>query len=94
MILTNPGGPGGSGIQSVEFSGMETQDITGKNWDIVLWDPRGIGLALPSANCSLGLPFPFRKRDTLPKIYGPELADSYREENFSESIELERPAKL
>ena len=34
-ILTNPRGPGGSGIQSIEFSGTEIQDITGTNWDII-----------------------------------------------------------
>jgi pimeloyl-ACP methyl ester carboxylesterase len=88
MILTNPGGPGGSGIQMVQNSGTGIQELTGTNWDIVSWDPRGIGQALPSANCSLGLPWPVRKRDTLPKIYGPELADSFWEENFSESIEI------
>jgi pimeloyl-ACP methyl ester carboxylesterase len=89
MILTNPGGPGGAGVQSMIWgAGTSIQALTGTNWDIVSWDPRGIGLALPSANCSLGgLPGPNRKRDTLPKIYGHELADSYWEENFSESIE-------
>jgi pimeloyl-ACP methyl ester carboxylesterase len=74
--------------QMIQGTGTLIQDVTGTNWDIVSWDPRGIGLALPSANCSLGLPTPVRRRNTLPKIYGHELADSYWEVQFSESIKI------
>ena len=55
-LLTNPGGPGGSGLDYLflePFSG----DIA-KRFDIVSWDPRGVGRSSPvrmrcSAKCTM-----------------------------------------
>ncbi|KAJ3105187.1 hypothetical protein HDU96_008671 [Phlyctochytrium bullatum] len=41
-ILINPGGPGGSGVDTVLYGGESTSRITGGQYDIVGFDPRGI----------------------------------------------------
>ena len=88
MVLTNPGGPGGSGVQFVLDSGVELQTIIGTNYDVVAWDPRGIGASIPSANCS-ALPPPKsltrNSRRALPPIYGPELANSFFVDTFADA---------
>ncbi len=57
VILLNPGGPGGSGIELVEdFSliGNIPEDITAA-FDIIGFDPRGIGNSTPADCNNLGL---------------------------------------
>ncbi|OBZ74761.1 hypothetical protein A0H81_05698 [Grifola frondosa] len=44
-LFTNPGGPGGSGIDWVDSTGEELLNFTGGHYDIVSWDPRGVGPA-------------------------------------------------
>ncbi len=47
VLLTNPGGPGGSGL---EFMNDASQVFDGKvldNFDIISWDPRGVGKSAP-----------------------------------------------
>ncbi|MCJ1448138.1 MAG: hypothetical protein MMC23_008652 [Stictis urceolatum] len=53
MILINPGGPGGSGVNEVRGNGTLIQAIVGTNWDIVGFDPRGMWLSEPKAYCPL-----------------------------------------
>lgn len=44
-IIVNFGGPGGSGIKSfVGGKGDEIQGDVGEDWDLVSFDPRGVGL--------------------------------------------------
>jgi pimeloyl-ACP methyl ester carboxylesterase len=55
-IITNPGGPGGSGVNSVGGIAAEamqlTADIDGeKHYEILSFDPRGVGESVPSADC-------------------------------------------
>lgn len=65
-ILLNPGGPGGSGVDLVKERGLAIQTIvdspidpgsespensTSKFYDIVGFDPRGIGQTTPGAHC-------------------------------------------
>jgi pimeloyl-ACP methyl ester carboxylesterase len=85
MILGNPGGPGGSGISFLFELASFAVPILGSNFDLVSWDPRGIGYALPSANCTLSgnLTTPALKRRAFDKIYGPELAPEYFENNYA-----------
>lgn len=50
-VFFNPGGPGGSGIWALKDHGKQLQTIVGKNYDIVTFDPRGIGASVPRLQC-------------------------------------------
>lgn len=63
--MTNPGGPGGSGLSQVLRNGKATQVIVDseldpsdatpqsqhKYYDVIAFDPRGIGQTMPSVQC-------------------------------------------
>ncbi|KAL0934997.1 uncharacterized protein CTRU02_209588 [Colletotrichum truncatum] len=68
MILINPGGPGGSGIELARSSAIQIQPILGSNYDIVGFDPRGIGLSEPRASCSAGNSTRRRKTRNVPRL--------------------------
>ncbi|KAL7940662.1 TAP-like domain-containing protein [Trichoderma barbatum] len=57
-IFTNPGGPGSSGTDFVTSIGhhlQETFDRPGKkHYEILSWDPRGVGETTPRAQCFPG----------------------------------------
>ncbi|KAL0069162.1 hypothetical protein AAF712_003850 [Marasmius tenuissimus] len=46
-IFFNPGGPGGSGVELVIARGAGLQKIVGTQFDVVSFDPRGIGATTP-----------------------------------------------
>jgi pimeloyl-ACP methyl ester carboxylesterase len=56
-ILLNPGGPGGSGIELVLRVGkhassvVDTNTTEGKYFDLISFDPRGVGLSSPRVDC-------------------------------------------
>ncbi|KAJ0413842.1 hypothetical protein BJY00DRAFT_321540 [Aspergillus carlsbadensis] len=51
-LLTNPGGPGSSGIDFLlNGAGEGISTITGGVYDIISWDPRGVGSAVPLLQC-------------------------------------------
>ncbi|VUC27330.1 unnamed protein product [Clonostachys rosea] len=52
-VFTNPGGPSGSGIRLVLTLGGQTQKILdgNKKYEILSFDPRGVGLSTPNADC-------------------------------------------
>ncbi|KAG8934453.1 hypothetical protein FRC02_009921 [Tulasnella sp. 418] len=51
-IFTNPGGPGSSGAAFLNsVSAVTLFNIIGGDFDIISWDPRGVGLSKPSINC-------------------------------------------
>ncbi|KAH8597744.1 Alpha/Beta hydrolase protein [Bisporella sp. PMI_857] len=52
MILVNPGGPGESAVEFLINGADLAQNITGGNFDIVAWEPRGLGQSTPVADCS------------------------------------------
>ncbi len=98
MILTNPGGPGDSGVdlirnlagQVTPYLGLNYQKIPflGLNYDFVSWDPRGSGFAIPAGDCSLpaNLTVPLgpaaMKRRALEKLHGPSLPQAYFENAY------------
>lgn len=50
-VFFNPGGPGGSGIWALKDHGSQLQAVVGRNFDIVTFDPRGIGASVPRIEC-------------------------------------------
>lgn len=47
-LFINPGGPGASGIEYARYAGTDGLDaVLLKNYDIVGWDPRGVGNSSP-----------------------------------------------
>lgn len=48
VLVTNPGGPGGSGVDYLGNDGPFNDDID-RHFDIVSWDPRGVGRTTPLA---------------------------------------------
>ncbi|KAJ3103512.1 hypothetical protein HDU96_009228 [Phlyctochytrium bullatum] len=46
-ILMNPGGPGGSGFSFVKAAGPEYARLSGGKYDIIGFDPRGVGKSSP-----------------------------------------------
>ncbi|KAJ5546570.1 hypothetical protein N7494_004155 [Penicillium frequentans] len=60
-VLVNPGGPGGSGVNLVRLHGdnlqtiidspLSSNDSESKYFDIVAFDPRGVGFTTPSFTC-------------------------------------------
>ncbi|CAE6474631.1 unnamed protein product [Rhizoctonia solani] len=51
-VFVNPGGPGGSGISMIlGGNALKISEASGGQYDIVSWDPRGIGQTVPRADC-------------------------------------------
>ncbi|KZP13352.1 alpha/beta-hydrolase [Athelia psychrophila] len=50
-ILVNPGGPGGSSTEFVQEDGRKLSKIVGPEFDILGFDPRGVGATTPRASC-------------------------------------------
>ncbi|RPD70243.1 hypothetical protein L226DRAFT_514780 [Lentinus tigrinus ALCF2SS1-7] len=46
-VFLNPGGPGGPGVQAVTQFKDELLALTGGVYDVVSWDPRGVGKTTP-----------------------------------------------
>ncbi|EKM57161.1 uncharacterized protein PHACADRAFT_254740 [Phanerochaete carnosa HHB-10118-sp] len=54
IVLINPGGPGGSGKTFVAMAGKLLQTLVGEDYDVIGFDPRGIGDSRPSTKCFTG----------------------------------------
>lgn len=81
MILTNPGGPGESSIDFLVGSADLAGDIIGPDFDIVAWEPRGVGYSMPLANCSVSA-----SRASKIRLMGRELGTNYFSDDFFTEI--------
>ncbi|GKT45302.1 tripeptidyl aminopeptidase [Colletotrichum spaethianum] len=86
MILINPGGPGGSGIELARNNGSTIQAVAGSNYDIVGFDPRGVGLSEPRPNCSAGIVLP--RSQVLSRRDVPRFVDRYYQQFIDFGKEL------
>ncbi|KAF8604272.1 alpha/beta-hydrolase [Ceratobasidium sp. AG-I] len=50
-LFVNPGGPGGSGVDMILGNADDIMDAAGGRYDVVSWDPRGVGYTVPRADC-------------------------------------------
>ena len=87
MVLVNPGGPGDSGVDEVVGGWQLLSTVVGSNYDIVGWEPRGVGYSIPLANCS-GSGVAMKRRSITRHVdfdndpHRPELPELYFEENY------------
>ncbi|EJD44552.1 alpha/beta-hydrolase [Auricularia subglabra TFB-10046 SS5] len=51
ILLLNPGGPGGSGTQTLGQLGASLRQVVGPGYDLIGFDPRGVGATVPNAQC-------------------------------------------
>ena len=51
-LFLNPGGPGGSGVEFVRTMPAGARQVVGRLFDIVGFDPRGIGASKPAVDCA------------------------------------------
>ena len=80
------GGPGLSGVDFILQSGYEVlQPVIGTNFDIVAFDPRGLGRSIPLANCSA--PASKLRRRAF-GMTGPELSSLYWDQTLEQAKEL------
>ncbi|KAI0665893.1 alpha/beta-hydrolase [Trametes maxima] len=50
-VLINPGGPGASGTEFAGRAAAKLSHVIGDSFDILGFDPRGVGASTPAANC-------------------------------------------
>lgn len=58
-LVFNPGGPGGSGLDTLPFVWPLLPDAVRDRFDLVTWDPRGVGATRPALR-DCAMPFPAR----------------------------------
>ncbi|WP_329235225.1 MULTISPECIES: alpha/beta hydrolase [unclassified Streptomyces] len=70
-LLVNPGGPGGSGLSMAGFVAASLPKKLAAQYDVIGFDPRGVGKSRPALNC---LPKYFEpvRPDTVPDSYEAE----------------------
>lgn len=50
-LLVNPGGPGGSGLTMAGYVAASLPKETAAQYDVIGFDPRGVGKSSPALNC-------------------------------------------
>ncbi|KAJ0168241.1 Tripeptidyl aminopeptidase [Colletotrichum tanaceti] len=86
MILINPGGPGASGVELALYNGSVVQAVAGSNYDVVGFDPRGVGITEPRPNCSAGILLP--RDEALSRRDAPRFVDRYYQDFIDFGKEL------
>ena len=88
MVFVNPGGPGASAIDDVSLRGSSYQAIVGTNYDIVAYEPRGIGYSVPLATCATSTPPEQLRKRTLYQPYGPRLPSKFYQDEYTFTHDL------
>jgi pimeloyl-ACP methyl ester carboxylesterase len=88
MILTNPGGPGESAIDFLVTSAEIAREVIGANYDLVAWEPRGLGHSVPLANCSISKPLIETSRLMGRKLRNNHFSDGFFSNLFEQAEQL------
>ncbi|WP_418959976.1 alpha/beta hydrolase [Streptomyces tritici] len=83
-LLVNPGGPGGSGLAMAGFVAASLPPKLAAQYDVVGFDPRGVGRSEPALNCRPGHFAPVR-HDSVPRDAATERAGLARARAFAEA---------
>ncbi|MFF5840632.1 alpha/beta hydrolase [Streptomyces massasporeus] len=81
-LLVNPGGPGGSGLTLAGFVARSLPAKVAARYDVIGFDPRGVGASKPALDCRPGHFDPVRP-NSLPTTPAIEKANLARAESFA-----------
>ncbi|MEV5685685.1 alpha/beta hydrolase [Streptomyces sp. NPDC052164] len=81
-LLVNPGGPGGSGLSMAGFVASSLPSKVAAAYDVIGFDPRGVGKSRPALNCVPKYFDPVRP-DSVPTSYRDERAKRDRAASFA-----------
>ncbi|MFG5721018.1 alpha/beta hydrolase [Streptomyces murinus] len=81
-LLVNPGGPGGSGLTLAGFVASALPKDVAARYDVIGFDPRGVGRSSPALDCVPGHFKPVRP-DTVPSTPALEQANLERARSFA-----------
>ncbi|MEW1640740.1 MULTISPECIES: alpha/beta hydrolase [unclassified Streptomyces] len=76
-LLVNPGGPGGSGLTLAGFVASSLPKAVASQYDVIGFDPRGVGRSTPALDCKPGYFAPVRP-DSVPSTPALEKANLAR----------------
>ncbi|MFF9622705.1 alpha/beta hydrolase [Streptomyces griseosporeus] len=83
-LLVNPGGPGGSGLTLAGFVASALPKAVAAQYDVIGFDPRGVGASKPALNCRPGHFDPVRP-DSVPSTRALEKANLARARAFADA---------
>jgi pimeloyl-ACP methyl ester carboxylesterase len=81
-LLVNPGGPGGSGLTLAGFVASSLPKSVAAQYDVIGFDPRGVGDSKPALDCKPGHFNPVRP-DSVPTTPAVEKANLERARSFA-----------
>ncbi|MFC9503459.1 alpha/beta hydrolase [Streptomyces sp. NPDC057002] len=81
-LLVNPGGPGGDGLTLAGFVATSLPKEVAAQYDIIGFDPRGVGQSRPALDCEPGYFGPVRP-DSVPSTPEVERANLARAKSFA-----------
>ena len=81
-LLVNPGGPGGSGLTLAGFVASSLPKAVAAQYDVIGFDPRGVGASKPAPDCKPGYFDPVRP-DSVPSTPAIEKANLSRAKSFA-----------
>ncbi|MFI0265982.1 alpha/beta hydrolase [Streptomyces luteogriseus] len=81
-LLVNPGGPGGSGLTLAGFVASSLPPKVAAQYDVIGFDPRGVGASRPALGCKPGH-FGSVRPDSLPATPAIERANLARARSFA-----------
>jgi pimeloyl-ACP methyl ester carboxylesterase len=81
-LLVNPGGPGGSGLELAGFVASALPRSVAAQYDVVGFDPRGVGASSPVLDCAPGH-FKAVRPDTVPATAALQRSNLTRAQSFA-----------